>query len=78
MVERISQEIPVKGSGAFQNPPQHGRKCPICGNSLPPYVGGRPRTYCGVPCRRQAESQALLDRGRALIDRWNRIMEADE
>ena len=29
--------------------------CPSCGNGLPPpATTGRPRTYCGEPCKRMA------------------------
>jgi hypothetical protein len=44
--------------------------CPICGNDLPPQDtsnGGRPRIYCGTPCRRAAEFE--LRRLRTLLER---------
>jgi len=31
--------------------------CAICAGPLPPPGTGRPRRYCGTPCRRLAEKQ---------------------
>ncbi len=37
--------------------------CRICGGPLPVGTTGRPRTYCGTPCRRSAELEIRrLDR----------------
>ena len=58
--------------------PQTARNCPICGIRLPPYSGGRPRTYCSIPCRRMAERQVLRNRGSAEVARLNELLQADD
>jgi hypothetical protein len=38
-------------------------RCPVCSGPMPAQGGrGRPRTYCGDRCRRQAESRRAADR----------------
>ncbi len=54
--------------------PQTARNCPICGIRLPPYSGGRPRTYCSIPCRRMAERQVLRNRGSAEVAQTQRTL----
>lgn len=54
--------------------------CPSCGREVP-YESryGRPRTYCGVPCRRAAEHrQRQLRRRAAWAAVWAQLAPAIE
>ena len=53
---------------------KHYGNCAVCSAPLPPYLGGRPRTYCGGRCRKLAEYARLRQPGAERVAELNRIM----